>query len=137
MNCIVPERAPGDSYIFHLQGTDAEGNNYTWSPMVDLPSGCPAEMRTVYVTPLCFEDHPTEQVMYHPTSTVLASVLTYGVPLSCIGMVPGVQICGDLPGEPDSPTMVSICFEGEACIDRPLTVPACPPTETEVGNNSG
>jgi hypothetical protein len=90
-------------------------------------------MRTVYVTPLCLEDHLTEQVMYLPTSTVLASVLTYGVPPSCIGIAPGVQICGDLPSEPDSPTMVSNCFEGKACIDRPLTVTACPASGTEVG----
>jgi hypothetical protein len=82
----------------------------------------------VTVTPQCFEDHMTAQVMYTPISSVLESVSVGGTELDCIGMAPGVQVCGDLPGPAGSTATVTTCFEGEACTDWPVTVFACPGT---------
>ena len=133
--CSVPERLPGENYRFHLLGHDAEGRDVTWDTMVAVPADCPFQLIfNVDVQSLCFEGHQTVQVMYEPVIEVLSSVTTYGVPLTCIGMAPGVQICGDIPGDPGSPTMVTTCFEGLSCMDWPLTVAFCPPTGTVVGS---
>jgi hypothetical protein len=80
------------------------------------------------VEPFCFEDHPGVIVTYPADVMELANVLTVGVPLSCVGMAPGVVFCGDLPGAPGSPATITTCFTGEPCSDRTVTVPACPAT---------
>ncbi len=133
--CSVPERLPGDNYSFHLLGHDAEDRDVTWDTMVGVPADCPVQLIfNEDVTPLCFEGHQTVQVMYEPVTEVLSSITADGVPLSCIGMAPGVQICGEIPGDPGSPTLVTTCFEGLDCMDWPLTVAFCPPTGTIPGS---
>jgi hypothetical protein len=131
MNCIVPARAPGDDYRFFLRGPGPEGWTYNWYAGAVIPADCPGG--EVTVTSGCGEEGPVVQVIYEPSAAHLASVSADGVPLFCTGMAPGVQVCGPLPGEAGSPTTITTCFEGEACVDWPLTVAACP-GETEPGH---
>jgi sulfatase modifying factor 1 len=133
LQCTAPDLPSGDHYEFYLRGRDAAGVEREWTPWVPLPEGCPVGMNALHIVPLCFEGGPTVQVSYLPTTLNLVSASTVGVPLSCIGMAPGVQVCGALPGEPGSSITVTICFEGEECSDFPVTVPACPAEETEIG----
>ena len=136
LNCIVPERAPGENYSFYLRGSGIGADEwpYGWNVDVAPADDCPLETRSVRVDPICFEDHPAVQVMYLPLTLDLDSVSASGAPLAaCIRMAPGVQVCGDLPGEAGSPSTVTVCFADDDCIDFPVTVPGCPATGTMVG----
>lgn len=124
-NCIVPERAPGDDYHFYLRGPGSDGRIYNWYTAAVIPADCPTGVRNTAVTSDCGEPGPVAQVMYDPASAHLGSVSTLGVPLPCIGMAPGVQVCGPLPGDAGSPITITTCFEGEACTDWPLNVADC------------
>lgn len=101
--------------------------------MVSVPRDCLSEEPTVDVTAMCYEDRPVVQVMYVPPTLGLERVHAQGEPIRCTGMAPGVQICGDLPGEPGEPVGVTTWFTGDIRLDWMLTAPACPATETEIG----
>ena len=126
MNCTLPGRAPGDFYSFALHGFDGGGGEFYLWTVAGIPASCPLGMRSVSVTAGCGETGPVAEVMYLPTTAPLSSVSTIGVPLTCIGMAPGVQVCGPLPGTAGSSTTVTTCFEGEGCTDWPLTIADCP-----------
>jgi formylglycine-generating enzyme required for sulfatase activity len=132
IGCFVPERPWDDPYQLHLVGTDAEGDSHGWWPLVYLPRDCPVSVSIVGVFAECLEEHPMARLSYHSGILTLESVSADGVPLRCIGTA-GSQICGDLPGDAGSPATVTLCFEGEPCQDRTLTVPACLATGTEIG----
>jgi len=134
MICTFPDVTGEEYSTLYLHGTTADGgvneHSLSFRPVWE---DCPAESSIVGVFPLCYEGHPTAQVSYHSGMLTLASASADGAPRACIGTAPGVQICGDLPGDAGSPTTVTICFEGEPCEDRTLTVPDCLATETEIG----
>jgi len=123
--CSVPAHDPGDDYLFELSGIGPEGWPYIWFVPVVPASDCLEDMVAISISPFCFEGHQTVEVHYIPSTTNLTSVSNMGVPLACIGMAPGVQICGDLAGSPGTPTMISVCTEGEPCVDFPLSIPDC------------
>jgi formylglycine-generating enzyme required for sulfatase activity len=135
MICTAPDLSEGGYYRFHLHGTTADGTEVEvarW--LVPVLADCTAETRDVNVTSLCYEGHPSAQVTYVPVTDVLTRVSTTGgMPLACIGMAPGVQICGDLPGRAGSDTPITTCFEGSPCTNWPLTAPDCTETETDLG----
>jgi hypothetical protein len=128
MTCIG--LAPGVQFCGYLPGAPGSTTTVTtcWSdgdcrdwPMV--VADCSAGGVTVFST--CGEAGPVAEIHFDPAVAELSSVSTFGVPLDCTGMAPGVMICGPLPGEAGSPTTVTTCFEGEACTDWPLTIAAC------------
>ena len=129
---IAPARAPGESYFAFLHATDADGLEYAWWRSIPVPADCAPEEMTAGVTPLCYEGHQAVQVKYVPTTLVLTEVSTETMVLSCIPMAPGVQVCGDLPGDPGTESNVTLCFEGEPCAEYPVTIAGCPGTETVI-----
>ncbi len=131
MICTFPDVTGEEYSTLYLHGTTADGGvNEHYLSFRPVWEDCPADSSIVGVFPLCYEGHPTAQVSYHSGMLTLASVSAGGVPLACIGTAPGVQICGDLPGDAGSPTTVTVCFEEEPCEDRTLTVPSCPAAGT-------
>jgi len=98
----------------------SDGDCRDWTTVIlDCGSG------GVTVSSTCGEAGPVAEIHYDPAIAGLSSVSTFGVPLDCTGMAPGVMICGPLPGSGGSPTTVTTCFEGEACTDWPLTIATC------------
>jgi sulfatase modifying factor 1 len=123
--CIVPARAPGELYTIFLYGFTAEGLHYYGLVDPPVPERCPGAAPDKTVSAVCYQGHPAVEVTYSPTTRDLDSVSTLDESLSCIGMAPGVQICGELSGTAGSDTTVTTCFEGEACTDWTVTVPDC------------
>ncbi len=126
LQCTLPPRAPGETYTFQLHGFGADGAEYYYWTIGGVPVDCPLRNRERRVGAGCGETSPVVEVMYTPSSDHLSSVSLAGASLPCIGMAPGVQICGPLTGAAGSIVTVTTCFEGESCIDWPLTVPTCP-----------
>jgi sulfatase modifying factor 1 len=125
IGCFLPERPWDDPYQLHLLGRDAEGDSHGWWPLVYLPTDCPETVTIVGVFPDCLGDRPMARVGYPEDVLTLESVSADGAPLACIPTMPGVEMCGDLPGDPGSTITVTVCFEEEPCEDRTLTVPTC------------
>lgn len=123
--CILPPRAPGERYSFQLHGFGADGMEYYSWAIGNVPVDCPPTEGEVRVSAGCGEAGPVAEIMYTPVTAPPASVSAGGVPLGCIGMAPGVQICGPLLGASGSSIAVTTCFDGEPCTDWPLTVPEC------------
>ena len=125
--CTAPDLRSGDHYEFYLHGTDASGAEREWTPWVPLAEGCPVGFRDESLSALCHEGHQAVQVMYSPVSRSLESVSAGGAALACIGMAPGVQVCGDLPGSPGSDAVITTCFTDEECTDWTVPVTGCGP----------
>ncbi|MBI4730561.1 MAG: formylglycine-generating enzyme family protein [Chloroflexi bacterium] len=128
IRCTAPDIRFDDHYEFILQGTDSSGNEYTWFPWVPVRDDCPVHFVDADLTPLCFEDHSAVQVTYLPEVMGVASVSVGDTLLDCIGMAPGVQICGDLPGSAGDLVEVTICTETGACFTETIEVSGCPGT---------
>ncbi|KAF0108302.1 MAG: hypothetical protein FD146_876 [Anaerolineaceae bacterium] len=133
LRCTAPDLRVGDHYEFYLHGTDASGAEYEWMPWAPVMEDCPVGVRFLVADPFCFEDHPTVQVMYGEGWPPLESVSADGVALDCIGMAPGVQICGNLAEPAGTEVDIAICFEGLECSHRTIAVPACPGGGLEPG----
>ncbi len=133
IRCTAPDIRVGDHYEFYLHGTGEDGTEYEWMPWVPVLEDCLPLMRLLGASPFCFEDHPTVQVMYGDGWPPLDEVFAEGVDLDCIGMAPGVQICGDLTQPAGTEVEIQICFLGIDCISRTITVPDCPSPDATLG----
>jgi formylglycine-generating enzyme required for sulfatase activity len=141
--CTAPDLRTGDHYEFYLHGIGADGTEYEWTPWAPVLEDCPGLARFLDVSPFCFEGHPTIQVMYGedwpPLISVVETLATGGFPnaLDCIGVAPGVHVCGDLMNVVGVSAYVQIWFGGGDLHDFHVIVPACPGTETEIGYSIG
>ncbi len=134
--CYVLAEDPGHLYTIALHGFSADGIEYDLIRTVAMPDGCPVNFLEddVVVTGVCSAGHQAVQVEYPPESLDLASVTNLGIPLSCITVAPGVEVCGELMGTPGLDATVAVCFADEGCTDWTVTVPDCPAEETEFSN---
>jgi formylglycine-generating enzyme required for sulfatase activity len=126
IRCTAPDIRFDDHYEFILHGTDEFGTEYEWFPWVPVRDDCPVNFLDADLTPLCFEDHSAVQVTYLPEVMGVESVSVGDTLLDCIGMAPGVQICGDLPGEAGDLVEVTICTDTGACFTETVEVSGCP-----------
>ncbi|MEW6093651.1 MAG: formylglycine-generating enzyme family protein [Chloroflexota bacterium] len=133
IRCTAPDIRVGDHYEFYLHGTGEDGTEYEWMPWVPVRDDCPGLVRILAASPFCFEDHPTVQVMYGDGWPPLGEVWADDVDLDCIGMAPGVQICGDLTQPAGTDVEIQICFVGIECISRTISVPDCPSPDATLG----
>ena len=128
--CITPALPPGGSYMVEGQGTLADGTGTVrFVAITAMPDDC-EEDDSINVNSMCFEGDPMVQISYTPLTRSLFRIWDDDRDLSCIGMAPGVQICGLLLGEPGSEVQFSFCFTETECYNSIVTVPDCEDTQT-------
>lgn len=128
--CTLPMNDTG-IYLLSWRGNYTDGSEVIYMTYHEVPEDCGGESSAQTIDPFCFEGHPMVQVMYLPETRLLGEVTNDGRPLDCIGMAPGVQICGNLVGDLGLPTQIDYCFEGEDdCFDGSILMPDCQETQT-------
>ncbi len=129
--CHLPALPDGEDYIIVWSGHYESGEAIEWHTNTQNPPDCEAGMGAQTVDPFCFEGHPMVQIMYLPETRALTNVTNDGRLLDCIGMAPGVQICGNLVADPGTPAQVGYCFEDEDdCYEGSVLMPECIPSGT-------
>ena len=127
--CIAPARPIGDSYIVEGVGTLVDGGGAVRFVAITAVRDDCEEEDSLSVTTTCFEDHPMAQINYTPFTRNIVRIWSEDGDMTCIGMAPGVQICGNLPGAPGDAVDFSLCFTETECYNAYVTVPECPGTE--------
>ena len=131
-NCVISGFEPGHTFTLDWVGTYVEtGMPTSMMTTVTVPADC--VMKLLNVNPFCFEGHPTAQVNYLPPDDILETVVNAGNYLDCIGMAPGVQVCGDLTDPVGATTSVGVDFEGQEVQWFDIEVPDCQSTQTVEG----
>ncbi|MBN2388372.1 MAG: formylglycine-generating enzyme family protein [Anaerolineales bacterium] len=135
LRCTAPDLRDGIHYDFYLHGfVSGSGEEVMFGAMIPVRDDCPVEPLLSHYSSYCFEGlHPVVRIDYPPGSTGLESASVGGVPLACIGMAPGVQICGDLPGAPGTDVEVEACFTDFGCETAIVPVPDCADEDPDIG----
>ncbi|MBC8505155.1 MAG: formylglycine-generating enzyme family protein [Chloroflexi bacterium] len=132
ITCTVPDIPDGDHYEFYLHGTDASGEEYTWTPWAPMLDDCPVDWADYDIFTNCYDRYEPFVDIYHPETEVIESVSVDGIPLECWVPFPNVDTCrlpdatiGEIVG-------FEFCYADGLCFTDEVTYLDCSVSEPEI-----